>query len=166
MKKYLFGILAIAAIGLSAFTTKKPVSETFYFYSESSFQRVEKDITSGTNPQKSLNIDVNENTSSAVMRNQSLWSTDPADGGTANVYQDGTPDGSSFMWKFTIPSFDAGGSDNNSTDGISLEEALIAIQASYHSSLTSGGALPATLDVSLGGGPNVTLTIVQSDDKH
>jgi hypothetical protein len=159
MKKYLFGILAITAIGLSAFTTKKtldPVSTTFYFVSGSSFQRVEKDITLGTDAQKSLNIDLQENTSSAVMRNLSLWSDDPTDGGTASVYLDGTPDGSSYMWKFTIPSFDEGGNDNNSTDGISLEEALIAIQASYHSSLTSGGALPATLDVNLAQGPTVT----------
>lgn len=170
MKKYLFGILAIAlAVGFSAFTYKPFTSQIIYYKSGELYQRVEPNISSGTTAEYSINVDPNyvAGTYSATQfRDVTNWSTSSAAAGTFT-----TPDsdGSNYMWSFSIGNYqgvsgaDTDGDDDN---GISMEEALEAVHDYYR---LNSFTLPTSLVVDTDGlpGNNITLssfTVV--DDVH
>jgi hypothetical protein len=122
MKKYLFGILAITlAVVFSSFTSSKKFlnPKVFYYFAGTNNQRIESPGSTG------LDALIN----STVTFNASNW-TDVNQG--ADTYS--LPgDGSSYVKSFEIGDFQPGMPDGNSANGISLSEAIAAID-SYVSS--------------------------------
>jgi len=166
MKKYLFGALAIViAVGLSAFTTKKahkPTVKTYYYKANKNFQRVEGGQTMGAFPTRSISADANYGNPSSQLETQGNWSLVATDAYVTTppaAYNTTTPDGSSFVWQFTIDSWEA--TTNGINDGaISLEEALIALD-DYHQ---INGNLPTTATYTVG---STTLSgITKAENVH
>jgi len=139
MKKYLFGILAIVAIGLSAFTTKKVhkplVSQDVFYNNGADKQRIESGFTGQG--------DGRENTMTGPLATDSY--TNPANwnttGNSATAYVSG--DGSSYVKSFTINNFD-NNTDLNDADGISIEQAIAKIYDVY---INAGSVYPTSVNV-------------------
>jgi len=123
MKKYLFGILAIAlAIGFSAFTTKKApkpyVSKTFYYVNGNLHQRIADGVTGGDE-----NHDFRLNSISeggfADFTTVSHWS-ETANSATLNA-------SGSYINYIVVDKYDET-TDSNDDNGITLQQALTAIK--------------------------------------
>jgi len=132
MKKYLFGILAIAmAVGFSAFTTKKapkPFASVDVYYSQNMVnQRVEQGYDANDVPA----ISQQEYTiTPATFITRNKWQT------TSVSFTQYTSGAASYIGKFTIDNQQTNDvSDEDDSNGISVQEALDAISTA----LTSGG---------------------------
>jgi len=155
MKKYLFGILAIVAIGVSSFTTKKAhkplVTKTFFMKAATGYQRIEPgyDAPSVTDAKERSVLN------GSTFTNTARW--DETDH-SRTAYGS---DGSSYVNSFFLTSYDDN-SDTDDSDGISLQQALTAI----YNQFSSTGVYPTSLDVETDGVPGspVSITTITKAD--
>lgn len=171
MKKFrsaLYASFVIFALIMGlAFTTEKKqnvfTSKTFYYVDAAAYQRLESGYTTGSLKSRSLSADPNYGNSNSQFRNVNNWSEDPLDC-TATLYNNINNDQSSYLFSFTITSWEQD-SDGDDDGFISLDEALIAIYAYY---VNSGGVLPSglTVDANHSGGTSNISNITRAENAH